>query len=48
MREDARTQGYIDRMNVKATMNTKPADPADVEAANFYQMFSQENRTNYN
>lgn len=48
MREDARTQGYIDRMNARATMNTKPVDQAAAEAANLYQMFSQENSTGYN
>jgi hypothetical protein len=40
IREDARTQGYIDRMNIKAAMNAKPVNPDEQEAAAFYSQFN--------
>ena len=36
MREDAKTAGMIDRLNIKASMQEKPGDPEEV---NFFNQF---------
>lgn len=38
MREDAKTQGYIDRMNIKAQYSAKP-EAIDPEMASLYQQY---------
>lgn len=41
IREDARTQGYIDRMSIKSQMAAKPVEQEDPEVSAFQQKFQE-------